>query len=147
MSTVYLLVGIPGSGKSTWAQQFSGLDTCDIISTDAIRGELTGDPGDQRCSREAFDIAYARLRTALYYGHDVCFDATNVTRQARQRVMRIAHQADPSVVLIAVTFPISVSEAIQRQALRDRQVPADVIAQFAQRYEYPSYAEGFAHIV
>ena len=148
MNTVYILIGVPGSGKSTWAQQrFADTSSCIIISTDAIRGEIIGDPGSQDRNNEVFEIAYDRLRCTVHRGQDVCFDATNITQESRKRIMNIAKESNPGVVFVAVTFPITIEEAINRQKLRDRKVPSEVIESFAKRYEHPSIEEGFTFIL
>lgn len=45
-STIYFLVGVPGSGKSTWAKNLKKKQDINILSSDNLREELTGDAGD-----------------------------------------------------------------------------------------------------
>lgn len=42
MATLYVMVGLPGSGKSYWAKSFN----CPIVSSDTIRKELSGSEDD-----------------------------------------------------------------------------------------------------
>lgn len=42
-TVLYVVVGLPGSGKSYWAKSFN----CPIISSDAIRKELSSSEDDQ----------------------------------------------------------------------------------------------------
>ena len=60
--TVFMLIGTPGSGKSTWASKRENHDAQRIISTDDIREELSGDPSNQSVSAQSFAIARKRLQ-------------------------------------------------------------------------------------
>lgn len=71
-----MTVGISGSGKSTTLlKQYKD---CNIVSTDEIRIELTGNVSDQSKNRDVFRIANERVVSSLISNIDVVFDATNV---------------------------------------------------------------------
>ena len=65
--TLYTMIGLPGSGKSTFAVNHP---ECIVVSTDAIRGELFGDESEQKDGKLVFDVAYARLAKAVEAGQD-----------------------------------------------------------------------------
>lgn len=54
-------VGIPGSGKSTWTNNFAKNSKYSILCPDLIREELTGNISDQSKNREVFEQFYNRL--------------------------------------------------------------------------------------
>lgn len=64
--TMWVLVGLSGSGKSTIATQIANENpNTIIISSDAIREELTGNYEDQEHNEEVFKIFHNRIRKNL----------------------------------------------------------------------------------
>jgi predicted kinase len=86
---LFILAGIPGSGKSTWARTF--FMPYQIISSDAIREEKwPGEPYDAGRNAEVFDVFHARLGDILDDGKDAVADATSLTYQARWKLSDLA---------------------------------------------------------
>ena len=57
-----VMVGLPGSGKSTYAKELIKKGRADIIlSSDAIREELTGDESNQTVNDKVFKLLYQRM--------------------------------------------------------------------------------------
>lgn len=64
--TLYIMCGLSGSGKSTIATQIANKNPNTIIvSSDAIREELTGNYEDQEHNEEVFKIFHDRIRKNL----------------------------------------------------------------------------------
>ena len=85
-----MMVGLPGSGKTTWAEKFTSTfsgGSITHISSDSIRGELYGDPNIQGDPSEVFSIMHNRTLIALDRGFNVIYDATNVTRKDRSYIL------------------------------------------------------------
>lgn len=137
-----VLVGLPGSGKSTWADENAGKAV--IISTDQIRGELNGDPADQRNGSKVWATAYNRARYWLHLGFNVIFDATNCGRANRHAVLK--ELKDHAREVNAIFFNISKAECKRRNAARDRVVPDEVIDRMAERLSVPTKEEGFNRV-
>lgn len=63
---LYIMVGLSGSGKSTIAKEIAETEENTIIvSSDAIREELTGKVEDQSKNEEVFKIFHNRIRKGL----------------------------------------------------------------------------------
>lgn len=139
--TIYTLVGLPASGKSTWAKAHA--EDCFIVSTDAIRGELFGDESDQQNGKLVFEVAYARLAQAVALGHDAIFDATNLSRRYRAELFK----RFPTARHVAVFFKTPYEECKRRNKQRDRFVPVGVIRRMSYQMEPPTLAEGFNEII
>ena len=85
-----MLVGLPGSGKSTYANTFRSQllseindERVVIISSDAIRKELYGDESIQTDPARVFSLMEERTLDELDKGSVVLYDATNINRKNR----------------------------------------------------------------
>jgi predicted kinase len=133
-----VLVGLPGSGKSTWAKQ-QGLPT---ISSDAVRELLADDVTDQTIHRQVFQTVRFLVRQRLAIGRPVtCVDATHLTPRERRPYFRIR-----GCRVEAVFFDVPVELCQQRNAARQRVVPPDVIERMAARLVKPARREGFSKV-
>ena len=119
-----MLIGVSGSGKSTYAERLGKNAKLAVVSTDRIRGFLNGNEADQSNGGEVFKIAYTMINESLSRGKDVVFDATNTTNYGRNRLMRNLRYPCRKV---AVLFTPPVEVALERSRMRERIVPDNVI--------------------
>ena len=126
-----VLMGVPGSGKSTWLKHLV-LRTV-VINPDTIREELTGDPNNQDRNSEVFAAAHARTQAVLMRGDDIVFDATNVKESARASLLKIAHDAGSFTALVVFDVPLDVAK--KRNANRERVVPEHVLDRMQAQFE------------
>lgn len=134
---MFVLIGIPGAGKSTWATA----QRLPVISSDAIRGELYGDESVQGDGALVFSIVHKRLSEAIKHG-DTIFDATNVSRRS-DLFTKYGDKCD----LIAVYFDTPLEVAKERNHNRSRVVPDFVIERMAKRLVAPKKEEGWKEII
>lgn len=78
---IILLLGISGSGKSTWAKSMS--DSYSVVSLDDLRKEITGDINDKSQDEKVYQQALIRLQNLLELGKNVIIDSTNLTLAKR----------------------------------------------------------------
>lgn len=76
MNTFYMMVGLPGSSKTTVSKKLSKEYNAIIIATDELREELLGDVQDQSSNGLIFQEAIHRIIENLK-DKNVIFDATN----------------------------------------------------------------------
>ena len=119
-----VLVGAAGSGKSTLAARLFAPDQ--ILSSDAYRGIISGDEGDQRATKVAFSILHRELDRRLAAGRTTVVDATNVTSFARRSLVRRATANGVPAVAIVLDLDPAIVHA--RNAARPgRVVPAAAV--------------------
>ncbi|GAA4559645.1 polynucleotide kinase-phosphatase [Planotetraspora kaengkrachanensis] len=119
-----LLVGISGSGKSTFAARHFA--PTQVISSDYCRGLVSDDENDQSATPDAFDVLHYIVGTRLRRGLLTVVDATNVQWEARKQLIELAKSHDVLVDAIVLDVPEEV--AIARNAARpDRAFGAHVI--------------------
>ena len=146
MVTFTLLIGLPGSGKSSYAEKVvNTMHNMEWISSDNIRQELWGDANDQQNHAKVFDTMLKRSIAALKAGKNVIYDATNLVAKTRTNTLK-AIRAQVDCEAAAIFFACSISECKLRQGGRDRKVPDEVIDRMVRRFEAPWYNEGWDFI-
>ncbi len=119
-----LLIGAAGSGKSTVAGRL--FPAASVLSSDAIRAELTGDQADQSLNAIVFRILHERAGRRLAAGLLTVIDATNVAASARRPLRRLAGAHGRPVVAIVLDLPGPL--CVERNAARSgRVVPAAAV--------------------
>lgn len=141
---VWITVGAPGSGKSTWSKVLlEGDPTIVRVCPDDNRRAIGGDSNNQAVSPQAFAMAKAQVRSALLHGKCVVFDATNMYRKARRDFINIGRAYGAKIV--AVVFECTKETLLTRNQKRGsvggRVVPEDIIDKMLSRYQQPDTTE------
>ena len=138
---IVLLVGLPGSGKSTWLTQIGAGG----LSSDAVRRLLADDETDQSIHVRVFQTLRYLLEQRLAIGRPVTYiDATNLTPEERRPYLEIGQSWGWEVEAVFFDVPLEVCR--ERNARRDRVVPEDALAKMAAKLVPPSVDEGFSRV-
>ena len=149
----YFLVGLPGSGKSTWSQNILNKfpDTVLISSDQYIEraaekaGKSYGDVFQNEIKAATAKMNSA-LSSAVAEHKDIIWDQTNLTAKGRANKLAKLEGYD----VVAVCFEIPREELDARRAKRKgengKDVPDHIIANMAAQYERPKAGEGFSEI-
>lgn len=105
-----ILIGISGSGKSTYAKT---IPDAYVVSSDAIRSEF-GDINDMSRNNDVFDECHRRIIVGIQAGKHVVYDATNVSALMLTDFLRWFRYRCPTVPITAKVFDIPPAVAIRR---------------------------------
>src|SRR5687768_7432312 len=146
---VYVLVGLPGSGKSTWRSTItnhycaSSDDFIEAMAKDqgktydqVFKEQIKG--GEKHCT--------AIIGMAVRDRKPLVVDRTNLTIESRRRILaRIPFDWER----IAVVFrPLCEKDWMERLASRPgKTIPESVLNDMKRRFETPSLDEGFSSIL
>lgn len=143
-----IMVGAPGSGKSTFTAKVAEYENAIIISRDEIRFSLLKENENYFSKeKEVFNTYSSRILWALNKGYNVIADATHLNRKARLKLLRTI----PSAVyatLEAIWLNTPLSECLLRNANRTGRalVPETNLISMYKNIEPPSLSEGFDRI-
>jgi predicted kinase len=133
-----VLVGLPGSGKSTWAEH-QGVA---VLSSDSTRYLLADDENDQTIHADVFATLRYVLRRRLQIRRPLTLvDATNLSPRERRPYIKTAQLYDCQVEAMFFDTPVEVCK--ERNKGRKRVVPDEIIDVMAQRLRVPTIEEGF----
>lgn len=142
MGSLIMLVGLPGSGKSTCAEEMRKRN-CIVISTDIIHG-LFYSAGVRKSKRKISNFICNTINQSLLRGQDVVFDATNLTVKSRKKILKNINNAES---IIAVFKNTSIEICKERNSQRNKIIPEKVIDKMAKKLTPPTLKEGFNYIL
>lgn len=144
-----LLVGLPGSGKSTWRESlgtnFVFLSTDDYVEAVAKNNGSTYDRMWELHIDEATKDMNAKFRAALDAKKSIAIDRTNLTVKTRRKFLS---QLPKNYSKVAVYFEID--EALRQSRMKGREgkfIPPAADERMRQWYVRPSKDEGFDMIL
>lgn len=146
MTTLYFLVGIPASGKTTWSEEKIKSDGNIVhLSSDLLRVELYNNINDREHNSEVFNIMNKRTKDYLKNGVSVIYDATNIS--SKRRVNFVGELKKINCKKVCVYFAENPNICINNDYNRDRQVGDGVIENMYKNLQIPMYHEGWDEIV
>lgn len=140
---LFMLMGLPGSGKSYIA---NGILYRPIIhSSDALREELYGDANEQSNNQELFVELHKRIKSDLVDGRDVIYDATNISKKRRRAFISELKNIKCKKICVCVMTPYEI--CLEQNKKRERKVPDNVIKRMYMNWNPPALEEGFDDII
>ena len=140
MGNFILVMGLSGSGKSYWANDYAEDADTIVLSSDALRKEYYGDEKIQ--DNPAFIFEQMRIRTlqALKDGKDVVYDATNLSSKRRKALLE---QLPKDIYKACYCVITPLEKCIENDSKRERHVSERVIMRQLEQFEVPWYNEGW----
>ena len=150
LNKLYVLVGVPGSGKSTWIKNQKWTDTCVIVSTDEFVEDYAKECGQTYSEvfndymPTAVKLMADKVVRAREADKDIIWDQTSTTIKSRERKFNML----PEYHKIAVVFKTPNKEELTRRlnSRPGKEIPEDVITNMVDNWEEPTLEEGFHEI-
>ena len=142
---LYIMVGIPGSGKSTFAEKFfySQIDTI-IVSRDNIRFNILKDT-DEYFSKEdeVFKTSYTSIADLLKKGIDVVADATHLNKAGRAKLVNHVNSIYADYYITFIYMDSGLSICLDRNSHREgrTRAPDNVIKNMYCQIVKPTFYE------
>ena len=157
---LYMTIGLPASGKSTY---FSKLNDLETVCGDTIRREFFGDEGiqlsegfltargydlssltrqqkEKLCNKLVWDEAKERALRFLKEGRNVAYDGIHLRREIRKNVIA---SFSPYALIHGLYFVTPLELCIARDRKRKRTIGEARICELSRFMETPSLEEGF----
>ena len=144
MNKLFMMIGIPASGKTSLAEQIAKSEDAEIVSSDSIRKELYGDESIQGDSNKVFRILQDRVVKGLNENKNMIYDATNISYRTRMAFLQRIRKLEVEKIAIMVATPYE--QCLIRNSQRERQVPEEVIKRMYLNFYVPQYFEGWDDI-
>jgi len=150
MPKCYQLIGVPGSGKSTWIRNQIWALGLTVVSTDPFVEAYARAQGKtytevfEDYMPTAIDLMVQQVVFAQQHGHTVIWDQTSVTVASRRKKFRLL----PDYQHIAVVFKTPEPEELSRRLASrpGKIIPEEIVKDMIDRFEMPTLAEGFQEI-
>lgn len=152
MLELITMVGLPGSGKTTYALDFYPYHV--YISSDTIISHIA-ESMDKSYS-EVFDdtisaatyMCYAELALASFAGENIVIDRTNLTKRARAaNFSKLKYSKPYRSVAIVMDVPLELLKLrLTKRNENGKIIPDKVLDKFIDSFEMPTLDEGFDEI-
>ncbi|MCQ2079258.1 MAG: ATP-binding protein [archaeon] len=143
-TTLLFMVGLPGSGKTTWARAYAEEFGFTVRSSDDVRRDLYGDETVQGDSSVVFSVLHSLIERDLSKGRNVIMDTTGLTPRSREAIRRFRGLG---ATCIAVVLDVPDGVCIERNRSRERVVPDEAMERMMGTRDAPRLSEGFDRIV
>ena len=150
MPRCYQMIGVPGSGKTTWIKSQDWVRNCVVVSTDDFVEDYARECGSTY--DEVFDdymptavkLMAEQVVRARDAGRDIIWDQTSVSEKSRRKKFSML----PDYEHIAVVFDIPEPEELDRRlnSRPGKTIPWNIMQGMIKHFEMPTEEEGFSEI-
>lgn len=130
--TLILLIGVSGSGKTTFSRRHFGRD--EILSLDRFREIISGSEDDMSATHDAFEIMKGITRQRLKRKLSTVIDAMNIHQEFRRPLLDLAKECGATAISILMETPTDI--CLERSKTRyDRNIDEPLLREQRHQYE------------
>ena len=146
MADLFIMCGIPGSGKSTFIKNHLKEGTI-VISRDQIRFSLLKEGEDYFAhEKEVYKIMWSSISNALKEGKTVVVDQTSLTPRSRKYLIdHVEGYEKVNIFWVKTDLETAIARNEKRKGTRAFVPPAQICRMFSQ-FIPPTLEEGFTKI-
>ena len=150
MPKCYQLIGVPGSGKSTWVKNQDWALGLTVVSTDAFVEDYARSQGKTYSEvfaeymPTAIGLMIEQVEFVREHGHDIIWDQTSTTVKSRTRKFRMLRDYE-HIAVVFRTPPLDELD-VRLSGRPGKHIPKNVINSMIAGWEDPTAEEGFAEI-
>ena len=140
---MYVMIGIPGSGKSTYAEALKGSSSIRIVSRDTVRIEMGMCGYGEKCigtpkqEDEVTKLMKEKIQDYASNGFSFIIDNTSLKRKYRKEYFDYVKKYDIVPIYVYVEAP-SLEENFRR---RDGEIDSSTIQRMWDGFEFPNRSE------
>ena len=147
MAILHLMVGVQGSGKSTYSKKLKDQYGYKIISSDEVR-KMHPDWEEVKIFPEVYRLCAIELKE----GRDVIFDATNITPKVRAKNINLIREIysyfDVYAYFINTEKELCKERVLKRNSIEGELfLPIEVIDSYFNNLVPPSIEEGIDKVI
>ena len=152
MPKLYMLIGVPGAGKSTWvANQNFDMTKTTVVSSDKFIDEHAAKEG--KTYNEVFD-SYVKIATKLMENHaliakanglDIVWDQTNTSAKSRKHKLAMLPNYEKVAVYFKTPDPNELTKRLESRP--GKHIPWNVMVSMIGNLQEPTEEEGFKEII
>lgn len=140
---IHMMIGIQGSGKTTFSNELANDINAEIVSTDLVRITNPGISEDL-----VWPYVYKQVAECVKNNIEVIFDATSITPKVRKRFIDNVESHGVKCVIVAYFFDVDKNVCAKRVEKRNKDntqinIPIEVIYSYSERLVPPTLDEGF----
>ncbi len=150
MPNLYMLVGVPGAGKSTWISNQDWTGDCVIASSDrfideeALRLGKTYNEIFNDYIKTATKLMETQIAVAKAKNCDIIWDQTNVSAKSRAKKLKLL--ADYDKIAIVFKTPDEAELTRRLSSRPGKSIPDIAMRSMIDNFEMPTIDEGFKEI-
>ncbi len=146
--SVVMMAGLPGGDRSHIAKHLGVMLDAQVVSSEAIRNELSGGGSNAVSSQQVLEVIHHRVERGLTEGGSLIIDASHTIEEVRRRDVRVYRKFGAAAV-VAVHVISPVEAPLVRRIRRSRLVPDQMVRLMWHNLDMapPSTDDGYDYVV
>ena len=146
---IIIMVGIPGSGKTFFAEQFATTFNAPAVFVDKIRETIYTNPNYSKEQEDATNkTALYCLNEILKSGRTIVFDGSANSRSERDQIAKLSRSAgyEPLFVWVQTDISTAQSRSLKAKADRNARMTKELFDIKVSRFTNPNHTEKYVVI-